>query len=435
MQTAIYTNTHAKTYTLLECIKIALENNKDYLIAKKEVDIKKATVSSARADYLLPTFALNGQYMMLDPKTIDDAKIPQTNGSVIDTQLTHNWTLGLGVQYHIFTWFKQRDAYNLAQKDMKMAEKKLLNIKSLTKSSVSKAFYSLLLSRKLLEVAKANDNRLKAYVAVAQRNFNAGRQSRYELLRTQVQLANNKPKLLSAENGVKLAMVSLLQLLSMDLNKKIQISGKLITSPIKISEKEAIKRALSNRYEIILNKLGHEILKIRRSLARSANKPNITAFFNANLDYKKPGNYFSPTFATADRTIVGSWYTGIQISIPISELFPWSKTSKDIDVAQHSLDQSILIQEKTIEMIRLEIKQAVLKLDESDKSILANKTTIKLAQEGLRTAKIRYYNGQMGNVELMDAELDYQQAQANLYQSWFNYISAKIDLKKAMGIY
>ena len=431
MQTAIYTNTHAKTYTLQDCIKIALENNKDYLIAKKDIAIKKSTVSSARADYLLPTFALNGQYMMLDPKTVEDAIITSIPPDPIDTAFIHNWTLGLGIQYPIFTWFKQRDAYNLAQKDMELTEKKLMGIKTATKASVSKAFYMLLLSGKLLDVSKANDNRLKAYVAVAQRNFNAGRKSRYELLRTQVQLANNKPKLLSAENGVKIARVSLLQLLSMNLNKKIQITGKLKTSPIKISEKEAIKKAVANRHEIILNKIGHQLLKIRKRLARSANKPNISAFFNANLDYKKPGNSFS----ASGRTFVGSWNTGIQVSFPISELFPWSKTSKDIDVAQHSLDQSILIQEKTIEMIRLEIKQAVLKLDESDKSILANKTTIKLAQEGLRTAKIRYYNGQMGNVELMDAELDYQQAQANLYQSWFNYISAKIDLKKAMGIY
>ena len=53
------------------------------------------------------------------------------------------------------------------------------------------------------------------------------------------------------------------------------------------------------------------------------------------------------------------------------------------------------------------------------------------AEESLRIANLRYKNGMITNVELMDAELAFTQAQLNYFNALHDYVIAVAKLKKA----
>lgn len=434
----------APEWTLQECIRLALERNKDFVIARKELEAKKAAEHAALAA-TFPTLNFTGNFTYLDPKTVDDSKFPFQDPEtglpvVIQSAFPDNYSFGFAAQYAIpfipffsdGAWGRSHLGYRIAGKNRLLAEKKVKKIRKDTTAAVAKAFYSVLVAQKVTEVTEINHQRLLAYAQVAQRNYNAGRWSKYEKLRTDVQLAAHKPQRLNARNGLRMARLQLLHVLSMDLDKEFRLKGELKEENFSITEAEALKQALANRYELQELAMTVEIMKLNRDLAAAGNKPVLAAFANLNWDYKKGGSMFS----SGDRSFQNSWNVGLNLTIPISELFPfWSQTYSKTDEARKNVDVMEKRRESLIDGIKMEIKSAVVNLQQQQKSIAAQVEAVSLAAEGLRMARVRYENGQMGNVELMDSELAYQQAQLAYYQALFAAISARIDLEKAIGKY
>jgi len=424
---------------LEECLKIGLKNNKEYLAAKKSVESAIASKKAAFASFMYPSINFNGGYTYIDKDTAEGSAMTIPAGALGPSApavtfpqavYQHNIKLGLGATYAIpfipflsdGAWGAARKGYQLTKKQLGIAKSKLKQIKINTIAAILKSYYALLLSQESYKLTLANQKRLEAYLTVAKRNYNSGRISRYELLRARVQVLNNSPKLLNAKHNFKLAKIVLLKTLSLNLDKDISLSGALKTARIKIDEKNALKKGLSNSVDIKQIDLSINILELTKDLNKASSRPAFVAFANWETAYNNGSKEFSD-----------NWNFGLQLSIPLSEMMPWSKTKKTVKSTQKSIEGIKISKQSLVEGLKLQIKQALLKLDENSKTIDAQKSSISLSKEGLKIAKIRYYNGQMGNVELMDAELGFQQSQLLLYLAWFNYISAKVDLKTAMG--
>ena len=424
--------TEEKVWNLEECVSQALAANKDFLIAKEKVKQAKARERAAFAG-LLPTLSFSAGYTRLDSSSTIDLSGAGT-GPFIPMSFKHNSSLGLTLGYAIpwipyfsdGAWGAAKKGHKIAKESLKMAEEELVKIRIGTRSTVAKQFYSVLLNQLVFSVTAANQKRLQEYVNVAQRNYNAGRVSQYELLRAQVQLANNTPQLLQAKNNLRLIRITFLQTLGLGLDTKFRLQGRLTAAMVRLAEKKAIRMAFKCRYELKQLQRARTIQKYTIALQKASRRPILTAF--GNLSWDQAGDTpFKGGFEN-------SWNVGLQLSIPISEIFPWSKTRHNIKAEESGLrivDTNIA---KVKDGIRLQLRQILLRLKEYKRTIEAQQTAIRLSKKGLDIAKIRYWNGQMGNVELTDANLDYQRAQLNLYRAWFQYISARYDLLMAIGV-
>ncbi len=427
--------------TVNDCVVMALDKNRDYLMAKQDVLVKEAAADAMYANFF-PSLAFKTAVTVLDPNMVEDSKStlpPTLGGGTMQTVYSPLFTMGLSATYAIpwipffsdGAWGMINKGHELLLKDLEQARNKLGKIQQDVTASVSKAFWQLKLAELVYDLTSSNNGRLVAYLDVARRNFNEGRVSKYELLRAQVQLANNQPELLRAENNVRLARVALLQQLSLDLGTRVEIRGRMETAFVTVNEQQALASAMTNRSELKDTDLALEVARLQQDLAEYGTRPQLAAFANYNWELKKTGGLFSQN----DRTLESSWNAGLQLSIPISELLnPESKSWNNSAQHEHSIKKAQLLRSNVESLIQLEVKQNFLRLEENRKTIASQKVAVELSTEGLRTARIAYNEGQIGNVQLMDAELDYQKAQLMEYQSWFGYISAKIDLYKAMGI-
>lgn len=427
--------------TVKECVALALSKNREYLMAKQDVQIKDAAADAAYGNFF-PSLAFKTAVTVLDPAMVDDSKSvlpPTMGGGVMQTVYSPLFTMGLSATYAIpgipffsdGAWGMANKAHDLAKKDLDLAKTRLGKVERDVIAAVSKAFWQVKLGELVYDLTKENNERLIAYLDVARRNFNEGRISQYELLRAQVQLANNQPELLRAENNVRLGRVSLLQQLSLDLGTRIEAKGKMVTTFVSTTEEQAFSNAMSNRSEIKDTDLAIDVARLQQDLAKYGTRPQLAAFANYNWELKKTGGLFSQN----ERTLKGSWNAGLQVSIPISELLnPASKSWKGSSQYDHAIARAKNMRSNVESLIHLEVKQNFLRLEENRKTIASQKLAVDLSTEGLRTARIAYNEGQIGNIQLMDAELDYQKAQLVEYQAWFGYIAAKIDLYKAMGI-
>jgi len=410
------------------CVHQALLANKDFLIAQESIKKAKAKERAAFAG-LLPSLSFDLNYTRLD----SGSSIPMMP-TPITLSYPHNTSLGLTFGYAVpfipyfsdGAWGMARQAYRIAKENLRMVNEQLEKIRIGVRSIVGKRFYGVLLSQRVKAVTAANQRRLRAYEAVAKRNYAAGRVSRYELLRTQVQLANNTPQLLQAENSLRLAKVSLLQSMGLGLDTSFSLKGRLTAALVRITEKQALQIAFANRYELKELARAKTIQQYTLALQKATRRPMLTLF--GNIKWAQAGE----SFLSGD--FKNSWSAGMQLSIPISEIFPWSKTKYNVKAAESDNRILALNTDKVRDMIKLQLRQIVLRLEEYKRTIDAQKIAIGLSTRGLAIARVRYANGQMGNVELMDAELDFQQAQVNIFRAWFQYISARYDLLTAIGV-
>lgn len=104
------------------------------------------------------------------------------------------------------------------------------------------------------------------------------------------------------------------------------------------------------------------------------------------------------------------------------------------------------IQQKKIEMekvdntiydfakaVNLQVNQAGITLRNHYETMLVQEENLKLSQEVLRITELKYRAGVGSNLEVINAETSYREAQANYYNAVYELLVAKVDLEKARG--
>jgi outer membrane protein TolC len=93
-----------------------------------------------------------------------------------------------------------------------------------------------------------------------------------------------------------------------------------------------------------------------------------------------------------------------------------------------------LTQEGLVEMLKFEVRQAVLKINEAEQSLLSQEKNVKQAEESLRIAELNYNEGLVTILDVQQAQTALAQAKTNHSQALFDYVVARAELDKAMGV-
>jgi outer membrane protein TolC len=86
-----------------------------------------------------------------------------------------------------------------------------------------------------------------------------------------------------------------------------------------------------------------------------------------------------------------------------------------------------------VDMVRFEIRQATLKLNEAKESLLSQEKNVEQAQESLRIAELNYAEGMITVLDVSQAQVALSQAKTNYSQALFDYVISLAQLEKARG--
>lgn len=443
-----------------DAIKIGLQNNKDLKIKVLEAMSANANLKGSFADLVLPSINGSFKFYTLDPKTLENSisKITSfkivtnvvmgiTNIAMVPEEKTitnafwDNYSFGLTASYRLPYLLPlgldvSYNSYLLQLKNKEIADLQYQKAVNDYIYNVKVAYYNYLFAKEFAKIAQETDKRLEENVRIAEANYASGIFSDLDLIRAKVQLINNKPNLYSSSNNVKIQKLNLINLLGLDVNQSdnIEILGDI----------EDIKKEFSNitidfyYYKsiipktnpdlIILKKLT-ELSQISKQISLSANKPTIALFFNYSYDFKKTNNF------DTDRYWIDSWNTGFQVNIPISELLPISKSYANMENSDYSIEKSKINYENTLNLINIQLDQIKLKISENMENISAQQANVEQAKRSLDIITQRYAYGNASSLDLIDAQLSYQQAEVNLLSSWISYVNNILSLYRLSGFF
>ncbi len=228
-----------KALSLDECLKIALENNKQLLLLQEKTNKAKAKKNETAGSYW-PKISATGAYIY-NHELYNEVDLDQPDSCLGKLSLTRPLFMG-GKLYHSN---RQADlGLQLAQWDyLKQRDDLLFQVKQ--------SFYNVLLAQQMVRISQEAYEVVAAYLKVSQALYNEGKMSNYDVSRVKVQLANQKTSLIKAQNNLKISVDSLLNVLGREPLLETKIVGELddVEKPVKEYE-EGLNQALSKRIEI-----------------------------------------------------------------------------------------------------------------------------------------------------------------------------------------
>ncbi|MGQ9471152.1 MAG: TolC family protein [Candidatus Aminicenantales bacterium] len=409
--------------TLEESLRLALERNPFYLASQEKMAEAEASVREAAARFF-PTLNAQGTHT-LDEKlfTLEfPSFIPGQPPQRVSVDFTRDYQMGFSFSLPLFTGGKLVSGFKQAKYNQLATEESVRQSRQETIYNVKRAFYGYLLAQQFVEVSREAVGLAEKYLQNVRHLFEVGLASRFDLLRAEVQVANLKPQLLRAQNQVELATVNLKTLLGLDLSQEIEVKGELTFRPYELNEKALMEQALLSRPELNQLRYQQQMAGELIKLARSADLPTIAIggsynFWGNYLNFKR-GNW-------------QSYYSfNLVLNIPIFNGFSSSAQVAKSQAMLHSLE---LTEKGMIELVKAEIKQAWLNLEQAKETLLSQEKNVEQAQESVRLAELNYNEGLATFLDVSAAQVALTQARTNYSQALFDYVMALAQLEKAVG--
>jgi outer membrane protein TolC len=411
------------TLTLEDSLKLALEQNPAYLAEKAKEDGASSLVQRATAG-LFPSLNAQGTDI-LDKKvfTVElPSFIPGGSPQKFKLDFTRTYQLALAFQAPIYAGGRLMSGVKQADYNLQSTRESIRRSGQETVFNVKKAFYSVLLGRKFVEVSEEAVSLAEKHLKNVKAMFDVGMSSKFDLLRSEVQASNLKPQLIRARNGLSSAELALKALLGLDLRQPVEFKGELIFRDLAADADAASAQALVNRPELVQLKYQRMIADEMLKMARASYLPTLALGAQYNL--------WSNTFNFTGSNWESYYSVNLVLSVPIFNGFVNSARVGESRAVLKQLDFS---QKGLAEMVKFEVEQAILNLRQARESMLSLERNIEEAREAVRIAELNFREGIATTLDVSSAQVALTQAKTNYTQALYDYALAVAELEKAVG--
>ncbi len=417
--------TFAQKYDINRFIELVKKNNKDILIAAKDLEIADAQDAMARSSAYPQISAsagynrnLKDAFMFVD---FGDLFGPGGGTSKFKINYKNEFSAQAVVKQEIFN-LSVFNAIKSAEQYEKLSDHIFdATLKGVINGS-KKAFYQTLLLKEVWAVNKESEKNAHDNYLDLKKKFDVGIVSEFQLLQAEVRWQNYIPKITQSERNYLLAINSLKTIAGLNYDNEFEIVGQLEVKP---ERPELVEMAdvLNNRSDYNAMIWEKKLRESNVNVEWSGHMPSLSASFR--YQYSVLSDEFK--FERENNYLIA----GLNLKIPI---FSGGMTSARVQQAQIEVDQTSLKISKFENEIFTEIKNLELKLTEAEKRIESAESTFKIAKKAFKIAEITFENGLATQLELKDARLGFDQAQLNYYAAVYEYLEAYFDWELAIGM-
>jgi outer membrane protein len=400
--------------TLRECIDTALKQSP--LIKSAELDMAaSAETLKASKGSLFPKIDLNASHYEEWSRPIPYIQAEGSTVPVIASQFINAW--GLFLRMPIYEGGKLTGLVKISEIDLAIqASRKAFTVQDIV-SNVTNTF------NKMLQLKELENAYMKSVEALERQTKNtellvkAGRSAKVEVLRIEVQLASEQQNLIRTQENVKRAKYALAYFMGVDKEHIPDIQGRL-TTDAKLKE-ENIDELIKHRPDILAYTQKMEQAKAKVDVAAGKRYPSISLVGNYG---QKSGANISDAKMVTEGGIVAS-INVFDAGIISAEI---ARERALLHKADEDLRQARL-------KAHLEVDNALSSHREAVSKVTVSEKAVEQAGESMRIEELKYRTGTGTTTDLLLASSALSLAQANYYQSLYEYNAAMTEFKRATG--
>jgi len=414
--------------SLEEAIQLALRNNLTIQSAMLDVERQAEVVREAQAAWW-PQLDLSSDYVWSDSASsrISIRRQEEILGSrsALQTDSTAtSFNTELRLSYSVLTSGRRDGRIRSAQERLRLLELEVERQTENVRLSVTEAYYELQQTDQNVIIAQSAVDNSQKSLEDARALERAGVGTQFDVLRSEVQLANDQQQLRQAQSDQQVARRSLAQVLNLSQRVDIQARDPVkIAGVWEISLEETIVLAFRSRAELEQQLAQREISRQDARVARSEMLPQVSVFASANLLNNSDDGISSLT---------EGYSAGARFSW---QLFNGGSTAASIRQQQISQASAELDFSDQRNQIRLQVERAYYQLQASFQNISTAEEALKLAEESLDLARLRFQAGVGTQTEVIDAQNELTRAQGNRVTAILGYNRALANLRRSVSNY
>jgi outer membrane protein TolC len=295
-------------------------------------------------------------------------------------------------------------------------------------ATVKTQFYQIIVNRELVKVNEENVHLLEAQLKDQQNRFEAGTVPRFNVLQADVQLHNQIPQLITAENNLRISKLQLAKTLGLDFQRRrgdsppLDVIGDMPYVPRPIQLADAIEMGKQRRPFLKQGRANvlNQLQQVRAAAGQYL--PTITTTGG--------GEWVSSPINSSWHDISKGWTALVQGSLPI-----WDSGAIAGQVIQQRalLSETKITYDDDVRQVELEIQTAYSNLQQNEELVKSQEKNVELADEALRLAKARLDAGAGVQLDVLNATVQLLTAQSTRLQALFGYNSSLAEFDRATG--
>jgi outer membrane protein TolC len=442
-QETVNLNADLPMLSLGDCVNLALGSSPTLLVADEQRHIAAQDVKAAWWGFA-PDVSLSRTWSKAERKdfdveqmspatfqTVDSAgdittwQTSAPNGTFADETINTKYKdWGGRASLNVFRGFAKFSNLSASKHYLRAAEASAGYSREQVVQDVVMAYYILLRSAELLEVAIETRDQVAKELEKTETYFRLGSAAKSDVLQQRVQLENTRLEVVRADNAVKMAFADLAFSMNRPLVSAFQVDRSILDTDFAVEPVDALfAEALGNRLDLRSNEHNVDARRKDVTTATATAWPSIDLFAN----YSRYEND-SPYRFGSQQSESNSF--GYQVNWAVFDRWvTWrnrSQAKANARIAEYQLDQAKL-------NAQVEIRQLYNLAIEARELAKVSRETIVQSEEELRLAQERFRVGAGTTLDIIVAQANLANARGEEVRAKCDFLIAQAQLHRAVG--
>lgn len=288
------------------------------------------------------------------------------------------------------------------------------------RGAVKAAFFQALQAGALVAVYETENQAIRQRLDVTRKRFDADDVPRFDVIRVESELRQSDAALIRARNDVRLAIQRLNNVMARPIDTP--------TEPVPVREMPRIEKGVAD-----LVVLARETRpEVRGAESRLRGLAGVTqAARGGTLPSIDVGANYTRTINPSPFAVEHQTTGSVQLTYPI---YDSGVTRARVAAARQDEEEARVTRDQIELAVELEVRQAVVDLEDAWQQVEVAQSQVDLATEALRLAELRYSEGLGILLDVTSAQADATRARTALVNAEFAYLAAYARLQQAVGL-
>ncbi len=332
-----------------------------------------------------------------------------------------NYDGHIGARYTVFDFGRTNASIDLSESRVQSTRDAVEIIKTGLVYQTIRAFYSILVLQRSIVVQKEQIDALNEHLDITKKRVNAGTATNFDILTTQVRVANAQQQKIELENALQRQQSVLRQLLEIPSTTVLQLKWDFQVFTVPASIDTLIERAYKQRPEMAFV---HDVILTTNLQFRLASLGALPSL-KVNASYGVKNGYIPNLDAWR-----GNWVAGVKLEIPLYE-GGRAKNQEQEAQALYLAEQEHL--RDVEQQIRTDVEQVAADVRAAQEKLQIAELQVQQAVAAVSLARSKYETGSMTNLDLLDSETAESAAKLGQLQALYRYVISRYELQRATG--
>jgi outer membrane protein TolC len=398
--------------TLDEALRLSEEANLSVLIGREAIEQARGEAERERSS-LLPRVSLEAEQRRTRSVQVSRSALTVSGpANRFDAVLAGNLSL-----------LNPADiaSYRAARQGVGIAEVELRETLQAVLARVGETYFTHLRNLQRISVLDANIARARALLDLARRQLDAGVATQIDVTRSEAQVAQAEQARIQQNTVVFDSELQLKRLLNLEPFTPLELAPFAVRRADELTALEEIDRAVLERRPDYVR--ATRVLEQTREALRAARLERVGSLGLF-------GEYGYAGERALDGRTENAWFGGINLSVPVFE-------GGRIRANQRIVQAAVRAQEYQVRNLTLtigsEVRLALQDARSRFTQIEVAERSLRLAEDELRLAQIRFERGAADNREVIEAQNRLAVASDNVVEAIFLYNVSRLELARARG--